>query len=96
MDKASRSATLDWTSEDQYWRDNFARRPYAGAADYSTWQPAYRYGYEASQRHRGRTWNEVEQDLSSGWNSYEHRGRSTWDQVKHAVRDAWERVTGRD
>jgi hypothetical protein len=98
MDKTTgRSSTLDWTAEDEYWRTNYANRPYTGSnRDYSYWQPAYRYGYESAQRHRGRAWNDVEPDLRSGWDSWEHRGtlNATWENIKAAARDAWDRVTG--
>ena len=83
-----------WTEEDAYWRTNYSTRPYASTGDYSTYQPGYRYGYEAAHRYHNRNWNDVESELSTDWNRYEHRGTSTWEQVKDAVRDAWDRVTG--
>ncbi len=86
-----------WDDEDAYWTANFRSRPYASssAQEYNYYQPAYRYGYEAAGRHKNRSWEEVESDLSRSWNSYEHRGSSTWEQMKDAVRDAWDRVTGK-
>lgn len=87
----------DWSTEENYWRTNYNTRPYASAdRSFDHYRPGYQYGYESAQRFRGRNWNEVEQDLSSGWDSYEHRGdnRSTWEQIKHSVKDAWDRVTG--
>jgi hypothetical protein len=92
------SATLDWTAEDEYWRSNYANRPYIGQnRDYEMWRPAYRYGFESAQRYSGKRWEDVESDLRSGWDRYEHRGttRSTWEQIKAAVRDGWDRLTGR-
>jgi hypothetical protein len=94
MDQPHKNATLDWTTEEEYWRTNYRNRPYAGADDYAKWEPAYRYGFQASRRYQNRKWEDVEHDLRSGWNTYEHRGTSTWEQVKDAVRDAWNRVTG--
>ena len=86
----------DWDQEDQYWRSNYQSRPYAsgGSSDYESYRPGYRYGYEAASRHKGKSWTDVESDLSQGWSRYEHRGSSTWEQVKAAARDAWDRVTG--
>jgi hypothetical protein len=85
----------DWATEDRYWRENFASRPYArGDRGYEAYQPGYRYGVESANRYRDRKWNEVEGDLRSGWDRFEHRGQSTWENVKDAVRDAWDRVTG--
>ncbi len=89
--------TADWTTEDKYWRSNFASRPYVRADQgYEAYQPGYRYGFESAKQYSGRKWNEVESDLRSGWERFEHRGKSTWENVKDAVRDAWDRVTGGD
>ena len=95
MDKPGRSSTLDWTTEDQYWRENYSTRPYASDSSYDRWQPGYRYGWESAQRYQGRDWNDVENDLRTGWDRYEYRGTSTWEQIKAAVRDGWDRLTGR-
>jgi hypothetical protein len=95
MDQSNKSATLDWTAEDEYWKEHYRNRPYTGGKDYSHWQPAYRYGYESSHRYQNRKWEDVEKDLRTGWDSYEHRGASTWEQVKAAVRDGWDRMMGR-
>jgi|SRR4051812_14874049 hypothetical protein len=90
-----RNKPLDWQDEDTYWQTNYRTRPYASdSADYSGWRGGYRYGYESANRYTGRSWDEVEPELSRGWNAYEHRGTSTWEQIKGAVRDAWDRVTG--
>ena len=99
MDQSKgRTGTIsDWQAEDDYWRTNYETRPYIGSnRKYDDWQPAYRYGYESSQRYPGRRWEDVEPNLRSGWETYEYRrdNRSTWEQVKDAVRDAWNRVTG--
>jgi hypothetical protein len=86
-----------WDDEDSYWRTNFRNRPYASSAnrDYDYYRPGYRYGFDAAQRYSGRSWNDVESELSKKWATYEHKGESTWEQVKGAVRDAWDRVTGK-
>jgi len=86
----------DWANEETYWRTNYRNRPYAssGSYDFDYYRPGYRYGFESAHRYKGRTWDDVEADLSRGWNAFEHRGTSTWEQVKAAVRDAWDRVTG--
>jgi hypothetical protein len=87
--------TGEWTTEDTYWRSNFASRPYARAdRGYEAYQPGYRYGFESANRYRGRKWDEIESDLRSGWDKVEYRGQSTWENIKDAVRDAWDRVTG--
>jgi len=84
-----------WEDEDTFWRTNYRTRPYATGNDYDFYRPGYRYGYEAANRYQGKSWDEVESDLSRSWDTYEHRGQSTWEQMKASVRDAWDRVTGR-
>jgi hypothetical protein len=93
---ANENDRLGWTDEDAYWRANYSNRPYASSAnrDYDYFQPGYRYGYESANRYQGRSWSDIESDLSRNWGTYEHRGNSTWENVKDAVRDAWDRVTG--
>jgi hypothetical protein len=94
---AGTTGTGDWTTEDAYWRSNFASRPYAQAdRGYDAYQPGYRYGFESAKRYPGRKWNEVESDLRTGWDRYEHRAQSAWENIKDAVRDAWDRVAGDD
>lgn len=98
MDKPTgRSAVLDWTTEDEYWRGNYSNRPYIGSnRDYSYWQPAYRYGFDSAHQYKGRQWNDVENDLRAGWDTYPYRGsaRGTWEDIKAAVRDGWDRLVG--
>ena len=85
MAETKSGSMLDWTTEEDYWRNNYSSRPYVGQnRDFDYWKPAYRYG----------RWDEVESDLRTGWNNYEHRGSSTWEQIKHAVKDGWDRLTG--
>jgi hypothetical protein len=92
---ADRAERFAWEDEDAYWRSNYRNRPYVSSElDYDYYQPGYRYGYEAANRYRDRTWSDVEPELSRSWDTYEHRGKSTWEQMKAAVRDAWDRITG--
>ena len=93
----NRSDQVAWTDEDTYWQTNYRNRPYAstGKRDYEFYRPGFRYGYEAANRYQGKTWSDIEPELSSGWNKYEHRGTSTWEDIKDAARDAWDRVMGR-
>jgi hypothetical protein len=87
----------DWSSEESYWRENYASRPYASSdRGFDYFRPGYRYGFESASRLRGRDWNEVEPELRGGWERFEHRGQSTWEHVKDAVKDAWRRATGAD
>ncbi|HET9228431.1 MAG TPA: hypothetical protein VFR31_17275, partial [Thermoanaerobaculia bacterium] len=85
-------STTGWSNEDTYWRNNFSTRPYASGRTYDDLSPAYRYGYDSANQYRGRSWNEVENDLERGWDRAKGATRSTWQEVKDAVRDAWHRV----
>jgi len=83
---------IDWGTEDLYWREQYATRPYARAdQDYEHFQQAYRYGAESRARHAGREWNEVEPELERGWDGYRGKSQSRWTEVKDAVRDAFHR-----
>jgi len=85
---------IDPTGETEYWRNEYANRPYADSSrdfdrDYSA---AYGYGLQARENRAGRTWDESEAELQREWNSV--RGASTleWDQARPAVRDSWDRA----
>lgn len=83
---------IDWGTEDAYWRDEYARRPYFKAdRTYDHFQPAYRYGAEARARHAGRKWEEVEPELETGWHAYRGNTQTAWAEIKDAVKDAFHR-----
>lgn len=84
---------LNPEEEDAYWRENFAKRPYvAPGGAYDTYQPAYRYGWEATARHQGREFDEIEPDLRRDWDHARGTSALGWDHAKDAVRDAWHRA----
>ena len=91
---AHTTTPIDWTTESGYWRENYKTRPYAAGHDYTFFEPAYRYGYEAADQYRGRSWNDVQADLERGWENYKLRGKLAWNEIKDAVRDSWDRATG--
>ena len=81
------------TVEHDYWRTNYADRPYVESGhSYEIYEPAYRYGWEARNRHAGKSFDQAEADLSRDWEKV--RGSSTlgWDKARHASRDAWDRL----
>lgn len=83
---------IDWGTEDAYWREQYASRPYARAdRSYDHFQPAYRYGAESRARHQGRDWHEVEPELETGWHAYRGNTQTAWAEIKDAVRDAFGR-----
>ena len=89
------SAGSDWTEDENFWRTNYASRPYASSdQDFEVYRSAYRYGHDAARQYRGRGWSDVESELRNGWQAFEGRGERAWEQIKGAVRDAWDRVRG--
>ena len=92
---AHTSTPVDWKAETDYWRDNYKTRSYAQSGrQYDYYEPAFRYGFESAEHHRGRTWNDIEADLERGWENYKLRGKLAWHEIKDAVRDSWDRATG--
>lgn len=85
---------VDPTGEAEYWRENYASRPYYSADyDYDTdYAPAYSYGSESRARYGNRAWDDsLESDLKQGWEAAKAKSRLTWEKAKDAVRDAWNR-----
>jgi hypothetical protein len=86
-------AKADPKVEDAYWRENYSSRPYASAdRTYDDYAPAYRYGVESYEKYPGRSFDEVEPDLSRDWQGARGQSSLEWEHAKHATRDAWHRV----
>ncbi|HUB27082.1 MAG TPA: hypothetical protein VL992_16775 [Tepidisphaeraceae bacterium] len=84
---------IDAAAEERYWRSRFSARPYVIiGSSYDEYGPAYRYGWEAFRRHRGKTFEQVESDLRQAWDGVKGKSKLVWSLAKHAVRDAWDRV----
>jgi len=91
----SAAEAVDPTVEDEYWRNNYASRPYVEPGrTYDDYQSAYRTGYEGYGRHAetGRKFNEVEPHLRSDYETRHGGTGLAWDKAKHAARDAWDKV----
>jgi uncharacterized protein YcfJ len=81
------------TSEDAYWRAQFDKEPYYERIyTYDDYAPAYRIGYDAYGRYRGRTFDDVSAQLEREYNANRGTSRLNWDKAKHAMRAAWNRV----
>lgn len=85
---------IDPTVEDAYWKANYSSRPYVeGNATYDDYGPAYGYGVQSFGNNKGRSFDEVEPDLSRNWNTSRGNSSLTWDKAKGATRDAWNKVS---
>jgi hypothetical protein len=84
---------IDPTVEDAYWKSNYNNRPYVEKnAQYETYRPAYRTGYEGYGRYQGKKFEEVETDLQRDYEKNKGASALAWEKAKPATRDAWQRV----
>jgi hypothetical protein len=83
----------DPSVEDTYWASSYSTAPYvvAGSA-YKTYQPAYRYGWEAYKNNPEKTFDQVEAELANGWEKARDGSSLTWHDARSAARDAWQRM----
>jgi hypothetical protein len=78
--------------EDEYWRQNFASRPYVReGARYEDYAQAYRYGYQVFDEYPGRSWHDARADIGAGWQVDRGNSRLEWEEAEPAIREAWER-----
>ncbi len=85
---------LDPTGETEYWRTEYANRPYNDPGfDYdSDYAPAYRYGLTVREQYGSRVWDDtLESQARLGWEQAKDSSRLGWEQAKDAVRDAFDR-----
>jgi len=81
------------TIEDEWWRRNYAGRPYAKAGEsYETYRPAYNYGWQARMMHGDAAWSEIEPNLAAGWIQARGDSKLEWSDAQHAAKDAWDRL----
>jgi hypothetical protein len=74
-------------------RSNYDTNYVDSGYDYTTYEPAYRYGYQlgTDPAYRERPWVDIEPEIHSYWDT---NYPGTWERVKNSIRDAWEEVTG--
>lgn len=86
--------SIDPSREDAYWREHFRGRSYVDkGSNYDDYGPAYGYGVDAYDRYPGRSFDDVESDLSRDWGTTRGLSSLGWDRARHATRDAWNRVS---
>ena len=85
--------SIDPTREDAYWRENYKGRSYVDpSATYDDYGPAFGYGVTSYGAYEGRSFDDVEPELSRGWSTARGKSSLSWDRAKDASRDAWHRV----
>ena len=84
---------IDPTTEEAYWRENYASRPYVTkGTTFDEYGPAYRYGVDGYGRYKDRSFEQAEPELMRDWDHAKGTSKLTWENAKHATRDAWQRV----
>ncbi len=87
---------IDPTAENAYWRDNYTGRPYvSGTKSFDDYGPAYGYGVSSYNKYPGKSFDDVESDLSGDWNNSRGKSNLDWNGARNATRDAWNRVSTR-
>lgn len=85
---------MDPTVEDTYWRSNYSKQSYVDKnSPYTTYEPAYKTGYEGRNKYPGKRFEDVEPELQSNYDSAKGNSSLSWDKARYATRDAWDRVT---
>lgn len=84
---------VDPTVEDAYWKTNYSKQSYVEHnAPYTTYQPAYRTGYEGRSQYPGKKFEEVEAKLQRQYEESKGPNGLSWEKAKVATRAAWNRV----
>jgi hypothetical protein len=79
---------------ENYYRSHWDSTYGSGGRTYYDYEPAYSFGHEMANRHRGRDWDEVEPEVRSEWESRDTTGgESSWEHFKAAIRHGWDRLT---
>lgn len=87
--------TIDPTREDTYWRENFNDRTYVEqGSSFDDYGPAYGFGVSSFERYPGRSFEDVESEMSSDWAAGRGASGLSWDRARLAARDAWTRLGG--
>lgn len=92
---AGTDAAQTGSNFDDDFRRHFTTNYGTGGAQYDTYAPAYRYGYEAANdpRYKGKDFRDIESDLRSDYGR-RYPG-STWEKMKDSIRYGWDKVTGK-
>lgn len=84
---------IDPTTEHAYWRNEFARRPYVTqGTPYEQYGPAFEYGWESHARNAGKSFTDLEPQLSRDWETRRAESNLSWNDARGATHDAWRRI----
>ena len=78
------------TAYEDYWKDHFLKASYYTAGrEWSDYQPAYKLAHSAHDTNRGRTFDDIEDELQRKWDDTRGGSRLTWVDARGAVQDGW-------
>jgi hypothetical protein len=87
--------SINPSTEDAYWRSNFATRPYvAPGCSFEDYREAYAFGVRTRQEFSAACFDEVEAELKARWMAGSHK--LPWSKACPAVCDAWDRLSPKD
>jgi hypothetical protein len=82
--------TLDPSDYNRHFQDNFRSSGFfRSGSEWQDYEPAYQYGYDSFDRHRGRRFDEVEAELAQAWNTTRRGSKLGWEEAREAVREGW-------
>lgn len=94
--KDALSLESGYADYDPVFRSHYEDRYRGIGRDYTWYEPAYRYGYNAgldSRYDQYPTWNNrLESDIRGQWEASEYAADSAWEDVKDAIRQGWNSV----
>ena len=90
----STAGASNWNAHNQYWQSQYSSRPYyTKGTHYSTYQPAYQFGYNMYNQSGGKPYQSLNQtQLQNQW--MQNRGNSnlSWSQAQGAIQDSYNRM----
>jgi len=77
------------------WREHHSNQPYAeGEYSYEDYAPAYKTAHTAFEKHGGREFDDIEDEIALDYEKHRVGSPLPWDEARHAVRSAWDRLGG--
>ncbi len=88
------TTTTTWNTERTYWQENYPTRTYyTTTRNYTTYEPAYKYGVTLYDQYGNRAYTELDQEqLRRGWEQARGTSTLTWEEAQYATRDAYGRL----
>jgi hypothetical protein len=95
MEKRKEPIMADPKKEEAYWREQHDKQPYAKKdVPFEHYAPAYRTGAEAAEKHAGKEFEEIEDEIALQYERNKAGSALPWDHARHAVHAAWAKVSG--